>query len=370
MNVASGKRPAIFLDRDGTITQEGGYINHPSRLKLIPGVGEAIKSINDAGLYAVVVTNQAGVARGYFKEELIGVVHERLKMLLDKKGARLDAIYYCPHHPRTGPPEYRIACNCRKPATGMIEAACRDLEIDLEHSYMVGDKISDIMFGHKLGLKSVMVMTGYGRGEYEYQRQDWTDKPDHRAKDLRAAAKWILKDYAKRKASAAAQPDLTKLKSLEEMRVMRERLRLEGKRVVFANGCFDVLHGGHVSYLEDARAHGDVLICGVNSDASERGLKGPSRPIYSQNERLEILNAIRFIDFLVLFDEPTCEGLLRELRPDVHAKGTDYTADTVPEREVARELGIEVYIAGPPKENASRGVIAQVQERAAEKPQS
>lgn len=156
---------------------------------------------------------------------------------------------------------------------------------------------------------------------------------------------------------------LRKLKSLDQAVELREQLGREGKRVVFANGCFDVLHGGHVSYLQDARAHGDALFVGVNSDASERALKGPSRPIYTQDERLEILDAIRFVDCLVLFDEPMCDGLLRALRPDVHAKGTDYTAETVPEREVARELGIEVYIAGPPKENASRGIIATVLER-------
>ncbi len=156
---------------------------------------------------------------------------------------------------------------------------------------------------------------------------------------------------------------IAKLKTVEQATGFREQLRGEHKRVIFANGCFDVLHGGHVSYLADSRAQGDVLIVGVNSDASERGLKGPTRPIYTQDERLVLLDAIRYIDCLVLFDEPTCENLLRALRPDVHAKGTDYTADTIPEKEVARELGIEVYIAGPPKENASRGVIATVVER-------
>lgn len=154
-----------------------------------------------------------------------------------------------------------------------------------------------------------------------------------------------------------------KVRTLEEAREIREQLRAEGKRVIFANGCFDVLHGGHVSYLADARAQGDVMFVGVNSDESERGLKGPTRPIFRQEERLELLSAIRSVDHLVVFDEPTCENLLRVLRPDVHAKGTDYTADTIPEKEVARELGIEVYIAGPPKENASRGVIATVLER-------
>ncbi len=160
---------------------------------------------------------------------------------------------------------------------------------------------------------------------------------------------------------------IRKLRTLEEARAIREALRAEGKRVVFSNGCFDVLHGGHVSYLADARARGDVMFVGVNSDSSERGLKGPTRPIYSQDERLTLLDAIRFVDHLVLFDEPTCESLLRALRPDIHAKGTDYTADSIPEKEVARELGIEVYIAGPPKENASRGVIATVVERFGQK---
>jgi rfaE bifunctional protein nucleotidyltransferase chain/domain len=159
----------------------------------------------------------------------------------------------------------------------------------------------------------------------------------------------------------------SKLRTVEEAREIRERLRAEGKRVVFANGCFDVLHGGHVSYLADARMQGDVMIVGVNSDSSERGLKGPTRPIYQQDERLTLLDAIRYVDHLVVFDEPTCENLLRALRPDIHAKGTDYTADTIPEKEVARELGIEVYIAGPPKENASRGVISTVVERFADK---
>lgn len=157
--------------------------------------------------------------------------------------------------------------------------------------------------------------------------------------------------------------DLKKLRTLEEARAIREELRKAGKRVIFANGCFDVLHGGHVSYLADARAQGDVMFVGVNSDSSERGLKGPTRPIFKEDERLTLLDAIRYVDHLVLFEEPTCENLLRALRPDVHAKGTDYTADTIPEKEVARELGIEVYIAGPPKENASRGVIATVVER-------
>lgn len=203
MKEKSPLRPAVFMDRDGTITVEGGYINHPSRLKLITGAAEAVRMLNESGIYAVVTTNQAGVARGYFTEDLIHVVHSRMRELLDRKGARLDAVYYCPHHPREGGPGYRLDCNCRKPRPGMIEQACRELQIDLSRSYMVGDKISDSEFGHALGLRTVMVLTGYGRGEYEYQRHQWKDTPDNIAKDLRAAVKWIMQDLAGREASAA-----------------------------------------------------------------------------------------------------------------------------------------------------------------------
>lgn len=194
------KKPAVFMDRDGTITVEGGYINHPSRLHLIRGSADAIRLCNENDLQAVVVTNQAGVARGYFKEEMIGVVHERLRRQLAKRDAHLDGVYYCPHHPRTGPPEYRIECNCRKPKPGMIQAACRDLPIDLSRSYMIGDKITDSEFGHGLGLRTVMVMTGYGRGEYEYQRDQWIDQPDHFARNLHDAVKWVIQDLKARDA--------------------------------------------------------------------------------------------------------------------------------------------------------------------------
>jgi D-glycero-D-manno-heptose 1,7-bisphosphate phosphatase len=202
MSDLNDKKPTVFMDRDGTMTVEGGYINHPSRLKLITGTADAVRMCNENGLLAVVTTNQAGVARGYFTEDLIHVVHGRMRKLLEKKNAHLDGVYYCPHHPREGAPVYRIDCNCRKPKTGMIEAACRDLPVDLAHSYMVGDKISDSEFGHKLGLRTVMVLTGYGRGEHQYQRKDWKDTPDHIAKDLRAAVRWIIEDLKNRE-----QPD-------------------------------------------------------------------------------------------------------------------------------------------------------------------
>ncbi len=145
-----------------------------------------------------------------------------------------------------------------------------------------------------------------------------------------------------------------------EAKRLADEAKVAGRHVVFANGCFDVLHGGHISYLEGARAAGDLLIVGLNSDASVRGLKGEGRPIIPETERAEVLAAMEAVDAVIIFDEPTVTPLLETLRPHVHSKGTDYTVDTVPERETAIRLGIETHIAGEPKQNDSRRIIGQM----------
>jgi rfaE bifunctional protein nucleotidyltransferase chain/domain len=129
--------------------------------------------------------------------------------------------------------------------------------------------------------------------------------------------------------------------------------RREGARIVFANGCFDILHVGHVRYLEGARALGDMLVVGINADEQVRALKGAGRPFVAERERAEIIASIRAVDFVTIFPEPTVEALLRILRPDVHAKGTDYTVETVPERDVVRSYGGRVAIVGDPKNHSS-----------------
>lgn len=170
------KRPAVFIDRDGTISEEVGYVNHPSRFRVFPYSAEAIRILNDNGWLAIVITNQAGVARGYFTEEMIASVHDRLKG--DLENAQLDAIYYCAHHPTVGEPPYRFDCDCRKPKPGLIDCAAKDFEIDLEASWMVGDRYSDVELARNAGLHSAFVLSGYGRGEWEYQRNTWKYEPD------------------------------------------------------------------------------------------------------------------------------------------------------------------------------------------------
>jgi rfaE bifunctional protein nucleotidyltransferase chain/domain len=139
-----------------------------------------------------------------------------------------------------------------------------------------------------------------------------------------------------------------------------ERLRKSGRQVVFANGCFDIFHVGHVRYLEGARKQGDALVVGVNSDHSVRQLKGEGRPLLPEEARTELLAALECVDYVVIFDDLTAENILRDLKPDVHCKGTDYTEATVPEREVVKSWGGRVVIVGDPKDHSTRDVQARI----------
>jgi D-glycero-beta-D-manno-heptose 1-phosphate adenylyltransferase len=155
----------------------------------------------------------------------------------------------------------------------------------------------------------------------------------------------------------SAQEKIVERKDLSRI---GQELRASSKKIVFANGCFDILHVGHIRYLEGARAEGDVLVVGVNGDASVCGLKGPGRPILDGGARALLVSALRAVDYVVIFDEPNVEALLTELRPDVHAKGTDYTLETVPERAVADRLGIRVAIVGDSKDHSTRELLQTV----------
>ncbi|PYV09769.1 MAG: D,D-heptose 1,7-bisphosphate phosphatase [Acidobacteria bacterium] len=183
---------AVFLDRDGTVSEEVGYVNHIERLRLYPFSAAAVRRLNEAGLRTVVVTNQSGVARGYFPEALVAEVHARLVAELAAGGARLDAIYYCPHHPEARVASYRKECDCRKPKVGMLQRAARELSVDLSRSFVVGDRYRDLEPAFRTGAFSILVLSGYGRGEYAYGRATWPRAPDHVAENLLDAAGWIL----------------------------------------------------------------------------------------------------------------------------------------------------------------------------------
>ncbi len=156
----------------------------------------------------------------------------------------------------------------------------------------------------------------------------------------------------------------SKIVTGEVLRGKLQEHKRRGERIVFANGCFDTLHVGHIRYLESARCEGDILVVGVNDDSSVGNLKGPGRPILDENARALVVAALRCVDYVVLFSEATVEALLEELKPDVHAKGTDYTAETVPERATAARLGIRVAIVGDPKDHSTRSLFDSIRKAA------
>jgi len=182
---------AVFIDRDGTISEEVGYINHLSRFRLFPYAAAAIRQLHESGFLAIVITNQAGVARGYFSEAMVEAIHQRMAQELELAGAVLDGIYYCAHHPTIGAAPYQVDCDCRKPKPGLLMRAAADFNIDLANSWMVGDRYSDIELAANAGVKSALVLSGYGRGEWEHQRDNWTVKPDLVGEDLLAVVNQI-----------------------------------------------------------------------------------------------------------------------------------------------------------------------------------
>lgn len=182
----SGLRAAVFLDRDGTLCEEVGYLNHVSRFRMFPFVAAALRRLNDSGHRVIVVSNQSGVARGYFPEGLVQQVNETMIQQLSEGGAKLDAIYYCPHATSEN-------CSCRKPKTGMLERAAREHGIDLQRSFVVGDRYTDIELAHNARARGILVRTGYGEGELAWHATKWSASPDFVASDLPQAVDWILR---------------------------------------------------------------------------------------------------------------------------------------------------------------------------------
>ncbi len=189
-------RPAVFLDRDGTIVREVDYLRSSRQLRLLPHAAEAIRRLNDAGLAVVVATNQSGVARGLLTEQDLARVNELLVKRLARHGARLDGIYFCPHHPTAGLKQYRRRCPCRKPAPGMLLRAAQELDLDLGRCFAVGDSRRDLIAGRAAGCRTVLVRTGYGQRTAAESAEPLP--ADHMADDLLAAVGWILEQEGPR----------------------------------------------------------------------------------------------------------------------------------------------------------------------------
>ncbi len=184
----SEKSKAVFLDRDGTLIEDPGSISSPDQIKFIPGAIEAVKQLNEAGYKVVIISNQAGIARGLLSENMLQTIDKIVHREVLSGGGHIDASYYCPHHPEHGVYPYKQDCECRKPHPGLIKRAVRDRQLELDGSFMIGDKSSDIETGRRAGVKTIFVRTGHGSEEEKKLKE----KPDHIAGDLAEAVRWIL----------------------------------------------------------------------------------------------------------------------------------------------------------------------------------
>lgn len=186
------KKRAVFLDRDGTINRDVGYPNSYEQIDIYPYSFKAVRKINDSGLLAVIVTNQSGIGRGIIDERSLREIHEKMEAAFAEKGAHFDGIYYCPHYLSSSIPKYKKDCRCRKPFPGMALQATADLDIDTEHSYMIGDKVEDIEFGLNIKAQPILLLTGFGQRSL-IKLKDNNIKPAHVAQNLLRAVDWILK---------------------------------------------------------------------------------------------------------------------------------------------------------------------------------
>jgi rfaE bifunctional protein nucleotidyltransferase chain/domain len=325
----------VFIDKDGTLVSDVPYNVDPDRIELGTGAKEALAMLQQAGYALVVVSNQSGVARGLFPETALGIVEEHIRTLLSETRVSIDAFYWCTHGPND-------RCTCRKPAPGMLRQAEKELRLDLDRSWIIGDILHDVEAGHRAGCRSILLNAG---NETEWMSGPGRD-PEYIASTLIDAAEQIIRERLHEVVGCLATPTWATKLSFDRERLAKRLAdrQQSGERIVLTNGCFDILHAGHVRYLSAARALGDALVVGLNSDEGVRRLKGEGRPVNRLLDRAEVLAGLSCVDHVVPFDDQTACELVRFLRPDIYAKGGDYTAQTLPEAGEVERYGGAVRI--------------------------
>lgn len=325
----------VILDRDKTINEDPGYLNDPAKAALMPRAAEGIRLLNAFSIPVYVATNQSGVSRGLITPDQLSAVNERISALLSEAGAHVGGFFVCPHGDSDG-------CDCRKPKPGLLGQIAARRPFNAGRTFLVGDRARDLECGIGMGIRGILV------------GDDETVVPQnciYRARDLHDAASFILEAIFEEHAASHFYGNAS------EFAVELKKVRAAGKKVVFTNGCFDLLHSGHVQLLAQARALGDYLVLGLNSDRSVRALKGPTRPVNSERDRARILSQLPYIDAVVVFDEDTPIELMKTIKPDIQVKGGDYVKEKLPEYEVMRSMGKEIVILPFRKGYSTTGIL-------------
>ncbi len=340
MNAASSY--SVILDRDKTINQDPGYLADPAAVVLMPGAAEGIALLNHFGIRVFVASNQSGVSRGLISPQQLKAVNARIEELLREGGAHIGGFFICPHQDHE-------ECHCRKPKPGLVKQIIETHHIDVDRTFIVGDRARDLECGQSFGLRGILV------GDEETQRPQ---NLVFQANNLHEAAAYILEtifeEQTQKKFFASVHAFMPEL----------HKLRAAGRRIVFTNGCFDLLHSGHVQLLSQARALGDYLVLGLNSDRSVSALKGPTRPVNSETDRGRILAQLPYIDAVVVFDEDTPVEMMKIIQPDIQVKGGDYVKEKLPEFPVMQAMGKEIVILPFRKGYSTTGILAKSNQRA------
>ncbi|MDP8256610.1 MAG: HAD-IIIA family hydrolase [Candidatus Alcyoniella australis] len=350
-------RPAAFLDRDGTINVDKGYLCDVEQLELIPGSAEAIVRLNEAGWLVIVVSNQSGIARGLIEPEQLEQVNRRLAQMLAEQGARIDRFYHCPHLPDGKVEQYAMECGCRKPATGMIDQACLDFQIDLEASLMFGDKLSDVGLGRGCAVSAVLLLSGMGIANLEHLREHGGPLPQRVAGDLAQGVDWALSTDRIRRSPRKAQ---SKIVDLPGAAAAIEQLQRSGRRAAVALGAFDLLHIGQLRYLQMAAALCDELYVGLYSDELAKERLDSWRPLEPLEVRKELVAHLQCVDRVFVVDRPGPTDALLALKPDILAirPGNDDEF-----RESARQCGAAVEVCGTRVDPLTSEVIRSIKMR-------
>lgn len=335
--MTSASQYTVILDRDKTINEDPGYLNDASHVELMPGAAEGIALLNHFGVRIFVASNQSGVARGLISLEQLAAVNARITELLQAQGAQIGKIYVCTHGDADN-------CDCRKPKSGLIRQIIAENGIDPLKTYIAGDRARDLECGREAGMRGILVGAS---------SEPMPANLAFRAADLREVASFVLEEIFERESREHVYADASAAAPLFD------KLKNEGRRVVFTNGCFDLLHSGHVQLLAQARALGDFLVLGLNSDRSVSALKGPARPVNSETDRARILAQLPYVDAVVIFDEDTPVELMQKVRPAIHVKGGDYVKEKLPEYAVMQKLGGEIVILPFRKGYSTTSILAR-----------
>lgn len=334
---------AIFLDRDGTINFNAEYISDPRKVSLLQNAIEGLRIFQQEGFKLIIVTNQSGIARGYFSEKDLRRVNKKLLTLLEKEGIAIHDIYFCPYHKEGKVKRYRKDSQDRKPNPGMILKAAKKHFLNLQNSYMIGDSQSDILAGKNAKCGHSILIDPARSKEFG---QDFT------ARDLLESAVWIrLREQEKKLVSRDCLPALTR------------SLRKSGKRIVFTNGVFDLIHPGHLNYLSLCREMGDYLIVGLNSDASVKANKGEKRPINNEASRIEMLAGLPFVDAVTVFGEKDPRTLIGIIKPSIHVKDDNYTVEQIVEYEDVKKNGGKIVLLPRIKDYSTTRMIQIIKEK-------